>query len=503
MQTYKDFYLSLLKNYLIGSIVAIFGAGSLIVLSTLSISNEETVVILSIMAVALCSCAALELIVFTRHLAPIKAAFSQRKPSLHTQEKAFHQAQMFPELTFKRIMGPHFLGSTVPAISLAYGAISAGYLSVPLHYLFIAALVSFIITCMHAIIEFFLASKAIKPLLKAIRSKTLLYYHHDLALGQSSGASLRKKVLYCGLYIGAFPLLLFSLATQLQLTEAQYGLSAEYWSWAAGILIVSFFSAYGGAYLLFQGLIEPINLLHREMKSVGRGKTPYINEIYTDEFSELVGGFNKMVLYLNEREQKNRELLDGFFKTLAFTLDAKDPYTAGHSVRVAEYSALIAKCAAMPEDQIEQLKNSALLHDIGKIGIKDSILLKEGRLTEEEFNEIKKHPVIGAQILAQSGDSETIAPLIPGVKYHHERYDGQGYPEGLSGERIPVFGRIMAVADAFDAMTSDRPYRRGMNAAKALSILADGRGKQWDPYFADIFISEMKKSKNLDIKKHV
>ncbi len=119
-------------------------------------------------------------------------------------------------------------------------------------------------------------------------------------------------------------------------------------------------------------------------------------------------------------------------------------------------------------------------------------MLKEERLTHAEFEEIKKHPVIGADILSNVQPKEMMEPLIPGVKYHHERFDGHGYPEGLKGEDIPLFGRIMAVADAYDAMTSDRPSRRGMPVKKALDIIEEGKGTQWDPVFAILFLNVMK-----------
>jgi HD-GYP domain-containing protein (c-di-GMP phosphodiesterase class II) len=135
------------------------------------------------------------------------------------------------------------------------------------------------------------------------------------------------------------------------------------------------------------------------------------------------------------------------------------------------------------------LKKSALLHDIGKIGVPDNVLLKDGRLTDEEYNLIKKHPEIGANIIKQVQGFSELPPLIEGILYHHERYDGKGYPEGLSGENIPLFGRIIAVADAYDAMTSNRPYRNGMLPEKALSIINEGKGTQWDPTFAEIFVN--------------
>jgi putative nucleotidyltransferase with HDIG domain len=201
-----------------------------------------------------------------------------------------------------------------------------------------------------------------------------------------------------------------------------------------------------------------------------------------------------MVEGIQGRDQENEQLLDSLFTLFAATLDARDPYTAGHSLRVAEYSVEIARAAGLADDQVELLRKSALLHDIGKIGIRDDVLLKEGRLTEEEFDKIKQHPVIGVHILSQVHLPMKLQPILPGVKYHHERYDGKGYPEGLAGEAIPVFGRIMAIADAYDAMTSDRPYRKGMPVEKALAILEDGSGTQWDASFTQLFLDLKRRS---------
>ncbi|MDQ0918917.1 HD-GYP domain-containing protein [Paenibacillus sp. V4I5] len=188
-----------------------------------------------------------------------------------------------------------------------------------------------------------------------------------------------------------------------------------------------------------------------------------------------------MVKGLETREKMNNQLLQSYYSTLAAALDARDAYTAGHSTRVAKYSLLIGRAVDLNEQELDLLNKTALLHDIGKIGVRDDVLLKESRLTDEEFEQIKLHPVLGESILKQIEPAEAMAPLLPGVRSHHERFDGGGYPDGLKGLDIPEFGRIIAVADAFDAMTSDRPYRKGMPVEKALAILAEGKGTQWDP----------------------
>lgn len=150
-------------------------------------------------------------------------------------------------------------------------------------------------------------------------------------------------------------------------------------------------------------------------------------------------------------------------RTLAKVLDARDPYTSGHSERVAKYSRWIAEKMGMDAKTIEELYKAALLHDIGKIGIPDEILRKTSRLTNEEYNVIKMHPVIGAEILSEINTKGKITNLIETAKYHHERLDGSGYPDRLVGEEIPLFAKIVGVADTFDAMTTDRPYHKGLS----------------------------------------
>lgn len=182
--------------------------------------------------------------------------------------------------------------------------------------------------------------------------------------------------------------------------------------------------------------------------------------------------------------QEKEEVLVGMILTLVRTLEARDSYTQGHSDRVASIARVLAEEMGGTDEDSHRVHLSGLLHDIGKIGIPDQILNKPGRLTEEDFERIKLHPTIGMQILS---GIRSLSDVLPGVHYHHERVDGAGYPAGLSGDSIPWDARILAVADAFDAMTSDRPYRRGMPFEKAASIIRDGAGTQWDCDVVDAF----------------
>ena len=185
-------------------------------------------------------------------------------------------------------------------------------------------------------------------------------------------------------------------------------------------------------------------------------------------------------LLFNELE----ELILQFISSLVSTLDAKDPYTRGHSERVARIGRRLGQELQLPESDLELIYQSGLLHDIGKIGINDAILQKKGALTDEEFEHIKLHPMIGYRILS---GLKNLRKVLPGVRNHHENFDGTGYPDGLAGESIPLMARILAVADGYDAMHSDRSYRQGLSVERIEDIFRDGAGSQWDPRIVDAY----------------
>ena len=192
---------------------------------------------------------------------------------------------------------------------------------------------------------------------------------------------------------------------------------------------------------------------------------------------------------MNEELRKSNERIEKAYldmvQTLRYTVEAKDSYTRGHSDRVSEYSVLIGKKLGLQEEQIKTLRIGGLFHDIGKIGIPDSILLKPGRLTDEEYTQIKAHPGIGAHIL---GSADIFKDIIPIVKHHHEKYDGTGYPGMLKGEEIPYLARIAAVADTFDAMTSRRSYRGPIDIEHVKDEIKRCEGTQFDPQVAEAFL---------------
>jgi putative two-component system response regulator len=177
-----------------------------------------------------------------------------------------------------------------------------------------------------------------------------------------------------------------------------------------------------------------------------------------------------------------RLLLDTI-KAIAATIDARDGYTHRHSERVAALTAQLANELGLSDADRETAELSALLHDVGKIAVSDAILNKPGKLTAEEFAEMQKHPVHGARILGNI-QSATIKAALPGVQYHHERWDGTGYPEGLKEEAIPFLGRLLGVADFFDALTSSRSYRGAVAPAEAIQMIENGAGKHFDPSVA-------------------
>ena len=201
--------------------------------------------------------------------------------------------------------------------------------------------------------------------------------------------------------------------------------------------------------------------------------------------ADLARQVEEKTLEITAQSRKLERISMQIVRALSGAIDAKDTYTNGHSSRVAEYSREIAGRAGLSADLQEEIYMIGLLHDVGKIGISDAIINKPSKLTDEEYDIIKTHPVLGEKILRNITE---FPKLVTGAKYHHERYDGKGYPEGLSGEDIPLEARIIAVADAYDAMSSRRSYRDVLPQEKVRSEIEKGRGLQFDPVFADIML---------------
>jgi len=215
---------------------------------------------------------------------------------------------------------------------------------------------------------------------------------------------------------------------------------------------------------------------------------PTVLERRISRIMELEEFHHDLQAKVEEKTRQYQELaLESIF-AIVNIIEAKDEITEGHSVRVAGYSMALAKAMGYDDERVEEVYQTGLLHDVGKIGIPDLILKKEGKLTNEEYGEIKEHTSIGGHILAAI---ETMGYLADGAKYHHERYDGTGYPQGLKGDEIPEIGRIIAVADVFDALVSKRHYKEPMDIETAKQEIIRGSGTQFDPKIVEVFLRLM------------
>jgi HD-GYP domain-containing protein (c-di-GMP phosphodiesterase class II) len=246
------------------------------------------------------------------------------------------------------------------------------------------------------------------------------------------------------------------------------------------------------------GIARPIRALAERTREIAAGKYQQRVTLRThNEIGDLADNFNSMsasiehaVEQLKKAAHENHLLFINSIRMLAAAIDAKDPYTRGHSERVARYSIAIGKNLNLGQKDMTNLRISALLHDVGKIGIDDRILRKPGALSDEEFDVMKQHPAKGAAIM--SGVIQ-LHDCIPGMKYHHEKWSGGGYPEGLVAEAIPMQGRIVAIADTFDAMTTNRPYQKAMEIGYVVEKIKSFAGTRFDPKVVDAFVQAVKR----------
>jgi putative nucleotidyltransferase with HDIG domain len=251
--------------------------------------------------------------------------------------------------------------------------------------------------------------------------------------------------------------------------------------------------------LLFaRRLSEPIAGLAKQTRAISDGQYGATVPVTgTAEIAHLTENFNRMSLSIRDafeevqrRARENKELFINSIRALAQAIDAKDPYTRGHSERVATYAESIAAEMGLSAEEVEKVKLSGLLHDVGKIGVDDRIIRKPTALTEEEFELMKTHPVKGAAIMAAIPQ---LADVIPGMKYHHEKWQGGGYPEGLKGEQIPLQARIVTVADTFDAMTTTRPYQKAMEIRFVVDRIRQFAPSRFDPRIVEAFVRAWEK----------
>lgn len=243
--------------------------------------------------------------------------------------------------------------------------------------------------------------------------------------------------------------------------------------------------------LISRRIAKPVKRLVEGTRYISEGNLQYrVDVIGADEIGELGEAFNQMARSLFESRKK---LLGYFYHTVqSFVriLEAKDHYTRGHSERVAEYAEKIALRMNLPKEKVELLRETALLHDIGKIGVLKSVLDKKEKLSEEEWETIRRHPVVGEDILRPVLLTKEMLAVVRG---HHERYDSKGYPDKISGENINIFTAIVSVADAYDAMTSPRAYRPAMSKQEAIAELNKNKGAQFNPKVVDVFLEIMEK----------
>ena len=234
-------------------------------------------------------------------------------------------------------------------------------------------------------------------------------------------------------------------------------------------------------------LTRPIEGLVRSMRAVSAGNLHHRATVTSkDEIGYLAQAFNEMTASLEEKTAALEETTFASMEALARAIDARDPSTFGHSARVAAVSIEIADEMQLPVKERESLRRAALLHDIGKIGVEDRVLRKPGPLNDAEMGEMREHSRIGHDMLE---GLRFLRPSLPGILHHHERWDGAGYPAGLSGTAIPLLVRIIAVADVFDALTSDRPYRRGLSFAEAAATIREEAGRKFDPDVVSAFMA--------------
>jgi HD-GYP domain-containing protein (c-di-GMP phosphodiesterase class II) len=251
-------------------------------------------------------------------------------------------------------------------------------------------------------------------------------------------------------------------------------------------ILVSIFAA--------RRITNPLQVLTQSSRALARGDfSQRVNLLSRTEIGELAHTFNTMsdelehfVADLKRAAEENRELFMGSIQMLAGAVDEKDPYTRGHSDRVTRYSLLIAKEMKLDDQFLETLRISAQLHDVGKIGIEDHILKKPGALTEEEFEVMKTHTTKGANILRPVTQ---LAEMLPGIELHHEALNGSGYPYGLQGDQIPMLARVIAVADTFDALTTNRPYQHAHTPDQTLQIIKNLAGKRLDPQAVEALLA--------------
>ena len=291
--------------------------------------------------------------------------------------------------------------------------------------------------------------------------------------------------------------LIYSRSQDLDMAVAPVASVVRHVLLTSGLILL--FVAFVVSRLTCRAIVRPIEEVVAQLREWERTATiPSISDDHEDrsirkrlrgdhiaEVRELIYSFSRAATVIRDGQENLHRAYVECVGSLASALDARDCYTAGHSHRVSEFSCAIAESLGLDSAQLDELRIGALLHDIGKIGVPDNVLQSPGKLTGEDLRRIRQHPEIGRKILQ---GVHGFAPYLSTVELHHENWDGTGYPHGLIGEETPLAARIVHVADAYDAMTSDRPYRSGMRSEDALRILEEHAGKQFDPAIVEVFV---------------
>jgi len=245
--------------------------------------------------------------------------------------------------------------------------------------------------------------------------------------------------------------------------------------------------------LVSNRITGPLKKLLDGTRHISMGNLDYKVDVSgDDEISELADSFNKMIVSLYDSRRRIHNYFYSVIQSFARIVDARDKYTQGHSERVAEYSEKISRKLGFKQEDTELLKETALLHDIGKLGVQESILNKKEKLTEQDWEIIRKHPTIGEDILSPV---LTQKEMLAAVRQHHERFDGKGYPNHISGKDIHIFAQVLSVADSYDAMTSSRAYRPALSKEKAIEEIKKNSGTQFNPKIVDAFLQVLSEEK--------
>lgn len=300
----------------------------------------------------------------------------------------------------------------------------------------------------------------------------------------------RQAIAMLGAY-SPIPSVGWGIIVQKKLSDAYFAVNqmrrATMW-WGLLVIVLCL----GVAVVSAKSITRPLDHLTHTARSIAQRDFTQRADIQSrTEIGELAQTFNRMaediqhyIGDLQAASEENRQLFMDSIEMIAAAVDAKDPYTKGHSGRVSQYAVILAKELGLPDDEVNKIRIAATLHDVGKIGIEDRVLKKPGVLTNEEFEIMKRHTIMGFEIVRQV---KQLSEMLPGIRWHHEALNGKGYPDGIAGDEIPLLVRVLSVADTFDAVTTDRPYQAGRDFPAALELLKKHAGTKYDPVIVDAF----------------